>query len=350
MNFISNKDKDYFIENLSILISSSVNISEALNIIYIGFKNKALKKKILFVKQQVDSGFNFWQSLDEAKIFSQRDISLIKIGESSGYLAENLKILSDQHKKERMFKSRVSSALLYPAIVLFMALFIGIGMSWFLLPKLALIFSQLDIELPTLTKVMIAAGLFIQDYGTIFFPAISIIIIALFYLFFVNKKTKFIGQSFLFSFFITKKLIIESELSRLGFVLGVLLKAGFNITEALKTIEDSSSFWYYKKIYSHLLKEISEGKSIQESMASYKNLGRYIPLPVQQIIYVGEKSGKLSESLINVGQRYEERLDLTAKNLTVALEPILLIIVWLGVVFLALSIIMPVYNLISQIN
>lgn len=350
MKFYNKKERSYFIENLSILISSGVNISEALSIIEEGLKSKKFKERVLEIKKKIDSGFSFWESLSALNIFSSRDISLIKIGESSGHLAENLTILSNQYEKEKFFRNKVFSALLYPSIVLFMVLVIAIGMTWFLLPRLAIIFSQLDIELPILTKAMISIGLFIQDYGSIFFPSLITIIILLFYFIFIYKKTKHLGQSFLFNFFITKKLILESELARFGFILGTLLQSGFSIIESIKTLEDSANYWYYKRIYQHINTKIAEGKSLKESIITYPKITKYIPLPIQQIIFVGEKSGKLADSLLKVGQKYEAKLDLTTKNLTVALEPILLVIVWLGVLFLAIAIILPVYNLIGQIN
>lgn len=350
MNFVNKKDRAYFIENLSILISSNVNISEALNIIHEGLKSEAFKKKILVIKKKVDSGSSFWQSLEDLKIFSSRDISLIRIGEGSGHLAQNLIILSNQYQKDKFFRSKVFSALLYPSIVLFLVVVIAIGMSWFLLPRLALIFSQLDIELPFMTKVLIDFGFFIQNYGSIFFPSLITIVIVFFYFIFFHKTTKHLGQSFLFNFFITKRLILEAELGRFGFFLGTLLGSGFSIIESLKTLEDSTNYHYYKKIYRHLNEKISEGESIKSSLSSYKKIDKYIPLPILQIIYVSEKSGQLSESLIRIGNKYEEKLELTTKNLTIALEPVLLIIIWLGVLFLAIAIIMPVYNLIGQIN
>jgi type IV pilus assembly protein PilC len=350
MNFVNKKDRAYFIENLSILISSNVNISEALNIIYEGLKSKGFKKKVLLIKKLVDSGSSFWQSLENLKIFSARDISLIKIGESSGRLADNLIILSNQYQKEKFFRSKVLSALMYPSIVLFLVIVIGIGMSWFLLPHLAMIFSQLDIELPFMTKVLIDFGFFVQNYGSIFFPLLITLVILIFYFIFFYHKSKYLGQNFLFNFFITKKLILEAEIGRFGFFLGILLGSGFSIIESLKALEDSTSYHYYKKIYRHLSEKISQGESVKNALMSYRKIDKYIPLPILQIIYVSEKSGKLSESLIRIGEKYEEKLELTTKNLTIALEPFLLIIVWLGVLFLALAIIMPVYNLVGQIN
>jgi type IV pilus assembly protein PilC len=350
MTYSNSKNKESFIENLAMLIDSGVNISEALEVIASGIKGGNFKRKIETVKEDIGAGFNLWKALEKTDVFSERDISLIMLGESSGRLGDNLKILSNQHQKEKIFRKKIYSALMYPVLVLFMTIVIGLGISWFLLPKLALVFLQLEIELPKITEIMVNSGLFFQEYGAIFFPVAFVLISATFYFLFIYKKTKGVGQKILFSFFITRKIIMETELSRFGFIFGILLESGFNITKALKSMEKTSPFVFYKKMYRHLSEHISEGLSFRDSLKSYKKTDKLIPIPVQQIIFVGEKSGRLSESFLKIGKNYEEKLDLTTKNLMVILEPVLLIIVWLGVVFLALAIILPVYSLIGQIN
>jgi type II secretory pathway component PulF len=168
--------KGYLIENLATLVDAGINISESLFIISSGVKNKAFKSLIGRIKEGVDAGFSLCESFKKTNIFSNRDISLIMIGESSGRLAENLNILSLQHQKEKFFRYKVYSALMYPALVLFMMLVIGVGMSWFLLPKLSVVFTQLDAKLPFITRVMISVGNFFGSYGAIFFPIFSFIL------------------------------------------------------------------------------------------------------------------------------------------------------------------------------
>lgn len=342
--------RGYLIENLATLVDAGINISEALLIISSGVKNKAFKDLLGRIKEGVDAGFSLWESFEKTNIFSNRDISLIMIGENSGRLAENLNILSLQHQKEKIFRYKVYSALMYPALVLFMMLIIAVGMSWFLLPKLSTVFTQLGSELPFITRVMISVGDFFGQYGAIFFPVFFVFLFFFFYFIFVHKKTKHIGQLFLFNFFSTRKLVLESELSRFGYILGTLLEAGFSITESLKLLNQASPFSFYGDFYLYLSESISEGISFKGSFDSYPKSERLIPASVQQIIFVGERSGKLPEMLLKIGKNYEEKLDITTRNLSVVLEPVLLIAVWIGVVVLALAIILPVYSLISNIN
>lgn len=343
-------NKSYLIENLATLVEAGINIPEALSIVSSGIKNKSFKSVVDGIKDSVDSGFSLWQSFEKTGIFSKRDISLIMIGEDSGHLVENLNILSLQHQKEKFFRYKVYSALMYPSLVLFLVLVIGTGMSWFLLPRLALVFVQLDAKLPTITKIMISVGNFFGNYGLFFFPLLFIFLFLFFYIIFVHKKTKVIGQKFLFNFFSTRKLILEAELSRFGYVLGTLLNAGFSIDESLRLMNQASTLPFYGDFYLYLSESVSDGISLKDSFNSFNGSQRLIPSSVQEMIFVGERSGKLPEILLKIGKNYEEKLDITTRNLSAVLEPVLLIAVWLGVVFLALSIILPVYNLISNIN
>lgn len=343
-------NKSYLIENLATLVEAGINIPEALSIVSSGIKNKSFKLVVDGIKESVDSGFSLWQSFEKTGIFSKRDISLIMIGEDSGHLVENLNILSLQHQKEKFFRYKVYSALMYPSLVLFLVLVIGTGMSWFLLPRLALVFVQLDAKLPTITKIMISVGNFFGNYGLFFFPLLFIFLFLFFYIIFVHKKTKVIGQKFLFNFFSTRKLILEAELSRFGYVLGTLLNAGFSIDESLRLMNQASTLPFYGDFYLYLSESVSDGISLKDSFNSFSGSQKLIPSSVQEMIFVGERSGKLPEILLKIGKNYEEKLDITTRNLSAVLEPVLLIAVWLGVVFLALSIILPVYNLISNIN
>jgi len=343
-------NKSYLIENLATLVEAGINIPEALSIVSSGIKNKSFKSVVDGIKESVDSGFSLWQSFEKTGIFSKRDISLIMIGEDSGHLVENLNILSLQHQKEKFFRYKVYSALMYPSLVLFLVLVIGTGMSWFLLPRLALVFVQLDAKLPTITKIMISVGNFFGNYGLFFFPLLFIFLFLFFYIIFVYKKTKVIGQKFLFNFFSTRKLILEAELSRFGYVLGTLLNAGFSIDESLRLMNQASTLPFYGDFYLYLSESVSDGISLKDSFNSFSGSQKLIPSSVQEMIFVGERSGKLPEILLKIGKNYEEKLDITTRNLSAVLEPVLLIAVWLGVVFLALSIILPVYNLISNIN
>ena len=137
------------------------------------------------------------------------------------------------------------------------------------------------------------------------------------------------------------------EIARLGYLLGTLLNAGLPITHAFDSLAEATEISQYKKLYLHLSSSIGDGNSIQKSLASFKHVNRLIPRPVEQLIVAGEQSGTLAQSLLKIGQVYETKADAVTKNLMVILEPVLLVIVWLGVVAVALAVILPIYSLIG---
>jgi len=351
-NFGIRKEKESFIENLTMLLSSGLNTTSTIRSIEEEIKSKRLKKIVRKISDDIEEGFPLWKALNNSKIFDESNIALIKVGEESGRLSENLKIVSKQTQKNKGFRSKLKSALMYPIFVLVLASVIGIGIAWFILPNLAKIFNNMDIELPAITKFMINLGVFLGNYGIYVVPALILVIILIFYFVFVYKKTKHIGQAITLSIPGIKKLLKELEIARFTYLLGILLDAGIPVSNALDSLisSSSSSLHRYQKFYKHLKADIENGLSFQKSINTYKKIDMLFPRSVQQMIIAAEQSGKLSEILLKISDSYSEKVDSTTKNLMTALEPIMLIIVWLAVVFIALSIILPIYSLVGNFN
>lgn len=349
-NFGLGEEKNYFIENLSMLLASGMNILVALEGIEGELRSKKMKSVIFNLKEDIESGSSLWRALDKTRLFSVQVISLIKIGEQSGRLSENLEVINIQQKNERIFRSKIRSAMMYPILVLVLMVVIGSAIAWFILPRLTTVFSQLNMELPLITKILIATGDFLADYGAIVVPSIIFLLFIAIYLIFIYSKTKYIGQWILFRLPIVKKLIQEVELARFGYILGTLLQAGLPIIDSLEALQKATSFRDYNFFYKHLKVEIDVGISFQKSFKNFKNSRRLMPGPIQQMIVSGEQSGRLSDVLIEIGKIFEAKTDTTTKNLTIILEPIMLIIVWLGVVGVAMAVILPIYSLVGGLN
>lgn len=346
----ASSEKDYFLENLAIMIESGIDVSSAVTSIKQEAKSKKMLKILGTIEAEVDSGSVLWLAMDKIKFLPDHVISLIRLGEQSGNLTENLKLVVTEQQKEREFASKLQSAMIYPVIVLSLTLIIGLGIAWFILPRLSLVFSSLRVELPLITKILISAGKFLGEFGILVIPLLIFLICLAVYFLFFARKTKILGEGILLRLPGISKIIIETELARLGFLLGSLLKAGLIVTDALSSLASATTTMVYQKLYLSLEKSIEQGNSFESSFKLYKNTRKLIPLPIQQIIITSERSGRLSEVLINLGQTFEEKLQTTTKNLIVILEPILLIIIWLGVLFVALSVILPIYSLIGGLN
>lgn len=344
------EEKEYFLENLSMLLSSGIDVSAAIAAITEGTKSKGMKIILGIIAEEINSGASLWRALDAAKIFPQSTISLVRLGEESGQLVENLDIIIMRQRKGKSFKSKIRSAMMYPILVLFLAFVIGTGIAWFILPRLAKVFSELDLKLPLVTRVLISVGKFIEIYGSIAIPTFIFFCLVSFYFIFIFSKTKFIGEWIIFKIPVIKDLIMGIELSRFGYMIGTLLKTGMPLIGIIQTLEETAGFLTYKKMYVNLGASIEEGNSFQKSFTLYPIFSKLIPLPQQHMIIAAERSGKLEATFLRIGEIYEEKTDAMTRNMSVLLEPVMLVIVWLAVVFIALAVILPIYSLVGGIN
>jgi type II secretory pathway component PulF len=343
-------DRDYFLENFSMLITSGMDVFSALSVIQDGSHSQSLKKILARAKNDIDAGLPLWKTLQETHMISDHAVALIQLGEESGRLAENIRIITARQKKEKTFQSAVRSAMLYPVLIVMVACIIIAGIMWFILPHLASVFSQLKIQLPLITRILIGAGVFVRAYGSVVLPlGIAFGALAVYVLFFF-PKTKHLGHALFFYIPGIHRIMQEVELSRFGSMLGTLLSAGLPIVDALHALANSASFLSYKKLYRHMASSVKDGASLKESLRAYRGNMRLIPLPIQSIIATSEQTGKLAEALITIGNAYEEKSAASSKDISLLIEPILLIIIWLGVLFVALAVVLPVYRILGGVQ
>lgn len=350
MNTVA-KEKEYFVENLVMLTESGMDIVSALEVILGELKIPSMKKTILKLKESVLKGEPISQALEETELFKEHVIALVRLGESSGNFYKNLRVIAVQQRKDRMFQSKLRSAMIYPVFVLSIAAVVGIGVAWFILPNLTNVFRQLNLELPLSTRILVAIGSFLGEHGTVAIPAFLLGLILMLYVMFFASRTKFIGQFLLFHFPGVGTLIKEIELSRLGYIMGTLLEAGVPIVNAITSLTDTASFYVYKKFYGGMREAIESGGTFQAYFASHQKLASsLLPVAVQQMIITGERSGHLQQIYQRVAEMYEEKTEDTSKNITVLLEPFLLFVVWGGVLGVAMAVILPIYSLIGGLN
>ncbi len=344
------EERNYLIDNLSMLLAAGMDVMKALEAIEVEIKSPQMKQVIDQLKQDIQNGEPMWKSLERINLLPDHVISLIRIGEESGRLSENLEVVVIQQQKSRAFRSKVKSAMMYPAILLIVTLIIGIGIAWFILPKLSVVFMQMNLDLPTMTKILVWVGNFLKANGFWSVPTFLVILAYIIYFFFISQKHKHLGQAFLFKIPAIKKLVQESELARLGYILGTLLEAGMPIVAAIDSLQKSTSFRIYQKFYQHLRDKVKIGTSLQESFQSFPSINRMIPSPMQQMIITAGETRQLPKTLLNLGKTYEDKVDTTAKNLSVLIEPLMLLIIWSGVIFIAMAVIVPIYSLVGSVN
>lgn len=344
-SFGMSKKSTAMIQDLSVLIGSGTTVSEALYAILEETDSWRLRSALNEVVEDINEGMSLSKSFERAKIVSSYTLALITFGERSGKLKENLKIAARHEEKDAIFRSRVRGAISYGSFVVTISIVVGIGISWSILPQISTFFDELDAPLPYITIVIIAIGKFIGEYGFIFVPLFIVFIIMLVYFLFSFPKTKFIGHTILFHLPAIGKLIKETEVSRLGLVVGSMTSAGIPLRSIFSLLPETTTFNNYRKLYRHIGDRIIEGKTFKESFRSYKGINKLIPVSARKMIATSEKSGTLSDTFNKVGEIYETKVDLTSRSIPLFLEPLLLIIVGCIVLVLALGVLLPIYNL-----
>jgi type II secretory pathway component PulF len=338
--------KAVFARNLAIMLRAGISIGEALEIIFDSITGK-FKKVVYGVWQSVEAGQSLSNSLASyPKIFSGLFKSAVYIGEESGTLSENLNNVANQLDKDKEMRAKVSGAILYPAVVLVAAIILGLVVAFVVLPKIVPLFEGLKIKLPLSTRVLIWLSNVVQAHGILIIVSLLVAVTALIW----ASRQKFsrpLTHWLLLNFPLIKRISINFNLSRFCRTLGMLLQSGLSIDEAIKVTGESLGNYYYHRSLFGVYEGIGKGSTLAENLAIYKKL---YPVMLIRMVMVGEKSGKLEESLFYLADYYEREVDNDTKSLATSIEPILLIFIGLVVGFLAISIITPIYSVTSGIK
>lgn len=344
------KEREYFSENLALLLKAAVPVGQALESLEETTRNARMKRALKGMQLDIEAGASLSDALQSSGIVGEQTLALVRLGEQSGHLVENMQLSAQQEAKRHAFHAKVRSALIYPSFVLGLTVIVGLGVAWFLLPRLAATFSQLQVTLPPLSRAMIGLGVFLKEHGFVAVPIGTAAILAIGYVLFAAPRTKHIGQRILFALPGISRLMYEVEVAQFGYLLGTLLEAGLPITKAIMLLAQSTTSSRHRKFYAYLAGALEDGHSFREAMKSYKGISKLLPPSVQQMVIAGERSGALSQVLMTIGRTYEQKSDVTTQNLESILEPILLVIVWVGVMLVAVAVIVPIYSLVGGLG
>ncbi len=341
-------DKVLFTKHLSVMLKSGIPLAEAVKSLMDQTKNPAFKVVLEDILAEVENG----QSLEKAlskhpKVFDALYLSLVATGEKSGNLEENLEYLAGQLKKTYAFNKKIAGATLYPKLVISAALIMGGSLALFVLPNLVKLFASLDVELPVTTKILLYVANLMKNFGYLIVGGVFVLA----FLISLALKTSWLKPKWHLLLLTAPAfggLNQNIELAQICRDLGIMLKSGLTITEALETQQKATQNLVFKKYLGDLLKGTEKGKKISAQMNSQKL--KFIPMIVPKMIGIGEETGKLDEVLLYLGDFFEEEVDDATANLSSTLEPILLMVIGVIVAFIALAIISPIYQLAGNIK
>ena len=345
--FVSQKEKMFFTEHLSLMIKGGIPIAEALDTLRKEAKSWIFKRALNDIFKRVLEGESLSKSMARhPRVFDKFFQNIIKSGEESGSLEGNLKYLSSFLRGQYSLRKKIISALIYPIIIIIIAAIIVSVISFFILPKLIKLFKSLGVQLPLPTKVLLIMGEFLQRYWFLviigifgYFLAVKIFKTFSFTKFYIDKKNLLLPV-----FGRIEKNRCLAEFSR---TFSTLLKSGVPILESLDVCIDVLQNEVYKEKLTKVRLEVERGENISHGL---KRFPKNFPTIFSQMVLIGEKTGSLEESFSYLTEFYEKEVDSAVRSISSIIEPLLLILVGFFVAFVALAIIMPIYQITSGIR
>lgn len=344
---ISIQDRVDFAKNLSIMLRSGIAINEALAALADQSNSSRFKKIVTRVRDDIENGTPLSTAFrKEVKVFGVIFVSMIRAGEQSGTLQGNLQFLADWLSRSADLRREVGTATLYPKMVFGASLLLGGGLSVFILPMLVPLFTGLDVELPFITRALLAISLFVQQYWFLTGLGTGLLIAGIIY----SNKIKAVRSFFHYCYLrmpFLGSLMRNYQLALITQLFGTLLKSGLTLNESVDIVAQAATNVHYQKALLQIKSGAEKGMPLSETMTSYSNL---FPKIAVNIISVGEKSGTLVNSFDYLSEFYTKEVNMQAKKLPTIIEPLLLIFIAVIVGFVALAIIMPIYEITGSIS
>lgn len=342
---VNTKDLVAFSRQFAVMVGASVPVVETLKVLSQQTQKPKLKRIVAEISDEVDSGDTLSGALAKRpELFSNFYISVVKSGEQSGKLDDALNYIADEMEKDYDMNSKIKGAMIYPLFVIVMMAAIGVLMMMFVVPKLTAIIVETGSELPLATRIMIAISGFLISYWWV----LVVIIIAAFFAIRFYLKSKIGREQF---DYLILKLPIFGELLQMIFLvrftrsMNTLILGGVNISSSLRVAGEVVSNSYYQHLIEETIAEVQSGNSICTVFVRTKE----IPSMVSQMMLVGEKTGKLDVSLEKVTNFYNREITTMLANLMSLIEPSLMVVMGLGVGVMVAAILLPMYNVVSQL-
>ncbi len=340
---VKSSDIVLFTRQLSTMISAGLPLANALSILSQQSKPE-MARLVGMVLQDIEGGLSFADALAKhPKEFGTMYIQLIRAGEVGGVLDDVLGRLADNMEKSSQFQAKTKGALIYPVIVIIVMFAVGAIMMIFVIPKMTDLYKDFDAELPLMTQLLIGTSDFFARFwwliGAVVFGGVT---------FFLKWKKTVAGRhafdKVLLRLPLFGPLIEKIALTEFTRTLALLLNSGVSLLQALEIVTKGVNNVIYQDALQECAKQVEKGVSLSQALLRYSDF----PPILQQMIAVGEETGKLDDVLRKLSVYFEQESEQAVKNMTAAIEPMIMIVLGVGVGALVIAVIMPIYNLTSQ--
>lgn len=335
-----------FTRQLSTMMMSGLPLTDALALLVEQEKPRSRMRLIVEdALEGVQSGQSLASSIEKAKdVFGEAYVASVKAGEEGGVLEKVLERLSDNLEKRQEFGAKLKGAMIYPVIVIVGMLGVMVVMMVVVVPKLSTMYEDFGgAQMPLATRVL-------MGISTGFTKVWFVFPFVLFAFVFVSKTAKLSKQmaikldNWKFKIPIAGSLRRKSIISDACRTLSMLLEAGIALIDALLIVGKATGSIYYKSAFEEIATKVEKGFALSEAM---KESGAF-PLIVEQMASTGEETGKLDEVMGKIAYYFSAEAEQSVKALTSAMEPLIMVVLGIGVGFLVIAVVMPIYNLTSQ--
>lgn len=343
-NGISFNDVVHLTRQLSTMITAGLTLVESLSILQQQMTKASLIQLVRGMEEEVRSGTSFTQVLEKrTTIFPPVYIALVRAGEASGKLDVILSRLADTLEKNREFKSKVKGALIYPSIVVTGMVVVSIIVMTVVVPKLTSLYKEFGVSLPLPTQILInISNVIVHTWWLIAFVGVVGGV------FFVRWKKTWMGQHVLATISLSLPvfggLIKESTLVEVTRTLSILIDGGVPILSSLDIAHEATGNVLFKDAFAAASKKVEKGFPLSEPVMENK----IFPPILGQMVAVGEQTGKLGESLYKLSKYFETEADTALRSLTTMIEPLIMVVLGLGVGFLVMAVLLPIYSLTNK--
>lgn len=334
-----------FFRQLATMENAGLSLSTSIDVISGGEKNASLRYALNNIKGRLDRGMPLSQAMSQEKAFSTLIISLVQAGEEGGLLGQALEQSAVLLEKQEQLRSKIKSAMFYPAFIMTFAIGILVLFFMFLVPKFEETFAALNIELPQITLIMFGIGNWFSENWYVVAGIFALIIGGLFALS-KNKHTKPFMDRLKLKIPVMKDLIMKSSMARSSRTLSALTAAGVPIVRGLEMAEGTADNAAVEEGYANLRQGVIRGISLGDSA---RQAGIF-PILVSQMMRIGEETGHLDSMLERVAMWYDQELDEQVKATISLLEPMLIVFVGAIIAIIAVSIFAPVTSAIVQLS
>jgi type IV pilus assembly protein PilC len=340
---INTSDKVFLTKYLALMLRVGTDLLSAINILILDFEKPAMRNFLLEVRDDLTKGQPFYQSFARhPKEFSPTVINLVKAAEQSGTLQKTFEELSVSLEKEAEIRSKVKSAMIYPIVLLCVATAILTFLVTFALPKVANVFSQSGINPPWFSQIVFTVGLFLGSNIFIILPGLVVLVAIFVWTVTKTEAGKKIFSRALSNLPLVKTVYQEIAVQRMASTMSSLMKAGLPIVDTINIAAETVGLDSYRSALFRIANEgLTKGLTIGEAFRRET----VFPKMVSNLVSISEKAGHLEEVLDTLAQFYESNIDGNIKALVSLLEPFMLLVMGVMVGVIALSIIVPIYQL-----